>query len=110
MIDQHIFRQEIQHLKRSRQLWVYLLLLPALSVIIPITSGISHMPKPYYNNRIPDPLMIVLLFAANLFYIFVVLRTGVMAVHSVNREFETGSWEILRISGTSPARIAWGKW
>jgi hypothetical protein len=110
MIDRRIFQQEFQHLRRFRQLWIYLLLLPAFAILIPIFVGNPYQPIPYYNNNIPDPLLIGLFAAANLFFVFISVRTGFIAAQTINREFDGGTWELLQMSGIPLARVLWSKW
>ncbi len=99
MIDQRIFQQELQHLKRFRSIRAYLLLIPSFALLIPLINGIAYMPIPYYNNSIRDPMFIGLTLAAHLFFIYVSVRMGFIAAQTINREFDGGTWEILQMSG-----------
>jgi hypothetical protein len=110
MIDRRIFQQEFQHPRRFRQWWIYLLLLPAFTILIPLVIGNLFPPIPYNNNNIPDPLLIGSFVAANLFFIFISVRTGFIAAQTINREFEGGTWELLQMSGIPLARVLWSKW
>jgi hypothetical protein len=110
MIDRRIFQQEVQHLRRFRHLWIYLLLLPAFAIIIPLDATYRTTPSPYYNNNIPDPVLIGSFVAANLFFVFVSLRTGFIAAQTINREIDGSTWELLQMSGIPLARVLWSKW
>jgi len=105
-----LIQQEVKHLKRYRHRWFYLLLLPAISIIIPLTSGISNIPTPYYNNKLIDPLLIVIAVTAHLFYMLVLVRTGLFAVQSIGRELENGTWDTLQLANLSRPRLLWSKW
>ncbi|MFN8371982.1 MAG: hypothetical protein U0694_03780 [Anaerolineae bacterium] len=109
MIDQRLFQQEVQHLRRFRHRWLYLLLLPSLAILIPFFSN-PFVPNPYYNNGIPDPLLVGSFLAANLFFVFISVRTGFLAAQTINREINGGTWELLHMSGIPLARILWSKW
>jgi len=112
LINKSIVQQERAHLKKAdpRRWYILPLVVCAFLLAVPLIS--PPQVQQTFNSFmfIIDPQLVIAFAGAHLFFMIVCVRTVALATNALNREFVTGNWDMLILTGISPRHIIWSKW
>jgi ABC-type transport system involved in multi-copper enzyme maturation permease subunit len=112
LVNKSIVQQELAHLKHatSRRWYILPLLVSVFLLAVPLISA-PLVPQTFNSFTIFIDAQLIAAFAgAHLFFVIVCVRTAAIATSVLNREFVSGNWEMLILTGISARRIIWSKW